>query len=356
MKKVIFISALAIAAAVSCTKSDIVDTKFNEQISFETYTGRTAMTKAAETTKANLTAASLYGFYTGEEGWNTSSKANLWNPITLSINNGVVAEFDDDDKRYWANADDMYTFLAYAPIATGAEEGGNGLVVSTTTDEGENPTLTYTVNPDLTKQIDLLYATPVETNKDEVDNAGGKVKLQFNHALSRVTVNAKAAVGPLEFHIKDITLSGAFYTKASFTLKDPTKWNYITTATTEDPAEYNFYNNTAAAGTTAAVALPEDATYKNYASDKVTASNEPNNYLMMIPTTAAAVLTVKYTTYYMNQESQEFTRTFDITGGFEAGKAYAFNLDFAQTSSEILFSVDVTSWVDGTNATITERE
>ena len=37
MKKVIFISALAIAAAASCTKSDIVDTKFNEAISFESY-------------------------------------------------------------------------------------------------------------------------------------------------------------------------------------------------------------------------------------------------------------------------------------------------------------------------------
>ena len=51
MKKTIFISVLALAAAISCTKSDIVDTKFeNEAIGFETYLGRDAQTKASETT------------------------------------------------------------------------------------------------------------------------------------------------------------------------------------------------------------------------------------------------------------------------------------------------------------------
>jgi hypothetical protein len=67
MKKVIFISALAIAAAVSCTKSDIVDTKFgNDVIGFESYVGRDAQTKASVETATTLQATGfgVYGFYT----------------------------------------------------------------------------------------------------------------------------------------------------------------------------------------------------------------------------------------------------------------------------------------------------
>ena len=91
MKKVIFISALAIAAAVSCTKSDIVDTKFDEQISFETYLGRDAQTKAAVISDTNLKSVKVLGYYGGKEKW--AKQSPLWaNGITLSVTDNGLSQ------------------------------------------------------------------------------------------------------------------------------------------------------------------------------------------------------------------------------------------------------------------------
>ena len=339
MKKSIFLSVLALAAVVSCQKSEIVDSKYgNDEISIESYIGKSAQTKAAETTKANLTEASLYGYYTGEYDWSGSKNANLWNPITLSLTNGVVAEFKETDKRYWTNAKDKYTFLAYAPVAAGK--------LSVSGDETNGPTLSYVVDSALENQIDVLYATPVKNTTKEKVGESGSVALQFNHALARVTVNAKAESGQFKFFVKDITLSGAFHTAGSFVLgydlTTAPAWTPTATATASAPEKYNFYTNNTPAKDNQTLAL--GAEYTKYAEHKKTASGAANNYLMMLPTTATATLTVKYTTYYMEQESNELEKTFTIEGGFAMGKAYAFNLDFAQTGTEIKFSADVTPW------------
>ena len=121
MKKTIFISVLALAAAISCTKSDIVDTKFEkEAIGFENYFGRDAQTKgdnASVTSIATGGGIGVYGYYTGDPangGWEEGLAANLLkNEHLTSTDNGVNWTYTN--KAYWTNDSDEYTFFAYAP-------------------------------------------------------------------------------------------------------------------------------------------------------------------------------------------------------------------------------------------------
>ena len=340
MKKVIFISALAIAAAVSCTKSDIVDTKFDDAIGFETYLGRDAQTKASVAT--NFSTAGIYGFYTGSQRWAVtadqtgdayvaSPKANLW------VNDILAFAGTVDPIKYWANADDYYSFLAYAP------KGDKNISGMPTGDAVTNPTITFAVPTALADQTDLLYANVLNTKKPAT--TGDKVAMPFYHALARLTVNAKAAANQkFEFCIKKITIAGGFHKSDVLTLKDGSwaKAGEPVEATKDEkgndvPAEtYTFYNesaNTTALGTNN--------------TDYAKVGDAYSNYLMMIPvdfTDAPATLTVEYTTVYDKVESTVITKTFNVTTNFEQGNAYAINLTFSKDVEAIEFTVSVEDW------------
>lgn len=336
MKKVIFISAIALAAAVSCTKSEVVDTKFNEQIGFETYLGRDAQTKATPVATDDLTQVFVYGYYTGTTRWSDASEANLWSPMTLACNKGTCT-VGQNDVRYWANDSDLYTFLAYAPATIEN-------VLSVAAVDGKNPTLTYTVPSALADQKDVLYAVPQVNRTKE----NGTVALQMKHALARLTVKAKVnAATPFNYHVKSVVLGGNFNTTGSLVLANQetaTTW----TSLTKTDVDYTFYTNAAKA--TEAGATPLTVEGVDYAG--------ANNYLMMIPTDcsaegAAATLTVVYSTYAGGIESIDYTKTFPVNTNFEAGKAYAIALEFVQAqNNEIKFSVSVDDWDEDTTPQI----
>ena len=340
MKKVIFISAIALAAAASCTKSEVVDTKFNEQIGFETYLGRDAMTKApVATSVADL---GLFGFYTGNDVWGTGSSANLWNNERLQS-----PAFAPSTEKYWTNDSDKYTFLAYAPYATET----NGITVTA----GANPKVTFTVNPTISQQVDLLYAnTPADDNGanghvNMVRPSNNQVALKFNHALSRITVKASENVAEYGYTIYGVSLSGNFNTEGTLTL--------MTNAWEATPASANYSIYTSENGqvvptpVAAAEGVTEVKPYDFAGTD---------NYLMIIPTdfsakntedqyTNTATLTVAYTTTFDNHESTLMTKTLPINTNFEQGKAYSLNLVFApNTTNPISFTVQVLDWADET--------
>ena len=343
MKKVIFISAIALAAAVSCTKSEVVDTKFNEQIGFETYLGRDAQTKATPVATDDLTQVFVYGYYTGTTPWSDASEANLWSPMTLACNKGTCT-VGQNDVRYWANDSDLYTFLAYAPATIEN-------VLSVAAVDGKNPTLTYNVPSVLTEQKDVLYAVP-QKNRTKGDN--GTVALEMKHALSRLTVKAKVnAEAPFAYNVKSVAISGNFNTTGTLVLAeqaDAAVWTATPAAAT-----YTFYTNAAKA--TEAGATPLTVEGVDYAGT--------NKYLMMIPTdfsvkneedkyTNTATLTVVYSTYAGGIESRDYTKTFPVNTNFEAGKAYAIALEFVQAeNNEIKFSVSVDDWGTENTTTIT---
>ena len=343
MKKVIFISALAIAAAVSCTKSDIVDTKFNEQIGFEAYIGRDAQTKASVVDASNIGTAGIYGFYTGANPWATTSKANLWVNDPLDCEEGTV-----EPAKFWTNENDQYSFLAYAP------KDEDSIVVPEPNEEGNvvNPAITYTVDPSIPAQIDLTYAVVENITKAKVDvitgEGAGKVPMTFKHALARLTVNASKSTTEenFDFIVKKITITGGFITSDALTLKTglwakngtPATVNATTPATT-----YTFYD------------VPTNKTQLTTTATKyaehVMDGELPDNYLMMIPVNFAsqkASVHVEYTTVYEGEESTTNEADFDVTTNFEQGKAYAINLVFSKKTETIEFYVTVDKWEEGT--------
>ena len=324
MKKSFFLSILAVGALVACSKSEVVDTKFNDQIGFTTYLGRDAQTKAAVIERADLTSVKVFGYYHGLEDWE-SGKSLLWkNGLTLATTSSSVTQPSGEDVRYWANDTDKYSFLAYAPV-TGLSEG--------TGFDATNPVLTYAVSNDFTNG-DVLVAVP-QINRVK-DN--GTVTLQLQHKLARLTVKANVTPSVFDFRVKEVTLTGAFNTTGTISLADPTAW----TATPVENTSYTF--NDAADATTA---LPDN---ESTISEK--------GYLMMIPVDAAAhkaKLTVKYTTYDPNakQESSVYTQTFDVATDFKMGTAYAITLAFQNDAEVIAFDVTVDpTWGDDQPVTI----
>ena len=366
MKKVIFISALAIAAAVSCTKSDIVDTKFNEQISFEGYVGRDAMTKATPYGPTAMPESfGLYGYYLGNATeWEPTSKANLWDNASLTVSSGNTWAVSGDAK-YWANDSDNYTFLAYAPKTTTTSSLAEGSYTITSAEGGANPVINYTVPTTLGTQIDILYANEKKLMNPTGVNEDGSVDLNFKHALSRLTVKAtateKTPATPFTFHVKKISVKGSFNTTGTLNLYSyaGTDW---TTKTATPNTEYIFYTDNTAVNSDAIANsnMVVDENYAFYAKDqesgkyvKAEDGAAATNYLMMIPTSfvgtedapvAPAELFVEYTTYYAGQESTPITKKFPVAIDFKAGKAYSINLAFAHDVTPITFNVTVEDW------------
>ena len=172
MKK-LFVSALAIASLVACSKDELVDQPTPAAISFEQAFVENA-TRVAEAADPSTTTASIDAF----DVWGFMDKTS-----------GIVFENQDVTKsgtdwvynplQYWM-PDHTYYFGALAPMnsanwaldATNANENGVGVVSFTNVDGSE----------------DLLYAAATASTagmvigKDIMD----PVKLTFNHLLSKV--------------------------------------------------------------------------------------------------------------------------------------------------------------------------
>ena len=334
MRKSFFFSVLALAAVVSCTKSEVVDTKFNEAIGFETYLGRDAQTKATALENATLQSVKVFGYYGGNLAWAEGGKSLLWeNGLVLGVkDNSIPNQPTGTDIRYWTNDSDKYTFLAYAPV------GDPSLLEGTDFDKTD-PKLTYTVDPTNFTNADVLVAEPqVNRTRDKngtTTDLDGNVPLVFKHRLARLTVKATATSTAFDFRIKEVTLSGNFYNEGKISLIDPTAWE------TENATEtsYSFFDYDKDND----VALDETKT--NVIGTK--------GYLMMIPVTAAkhaATLTVKYTTYdsVANQESREYEIKYNVENDFNIGSAYAINLNFSNDAKPIQFTVTVDpAWAEG---------
>ena len=354
MKKVIFISALAIAAAVSCTKSDIVDTKFDEQIGFDAYLGRDAQTKA--TVATSFEEAGIYGFYTGAKMWAADGvanpAANLWangadEVLTFA---GTVTP-----TRYWTNENDYYSFISYAP-----KQHEN--ITPALDASSSNPTVTYKLSTDFSKQVDLLSARAINQKKQD------KVTMQFTHALSRITVTAAEAQADYDYNIYALKLEADFPTTGSLNLKDDA-W---TSTAAESLVSYEFKAAEYSTGEKPVLINPQpvadtregakayDFAYATTVDETVdgTTVEKPANYLMAIPTPVAAgetpnvtnvKLTVVYTTSYKGNESTPMTKEYSFTQTFVKGYAYGIALTFAPNDDNaISFDVSVMPW-DETN-------
>lgn len=208
----------------------------------------------------------------------------------------------------------------------------------------------FTVEGEVAKQKDLLWANAANKTKENIASTNNKVKFQFAHALSRLgyTVKLNNAYSDAIFTLTKITLAGssdgtekAFYTTGTIDLSKDNQaadlWKISTPATKQ---KFDWFSGTQTLATT---------DYKN----------PDANYLFVIPQKFSAPATdklyviVEYTINYSGGVTATMTNTVykQLEKNFEQGKAYTINLTIGLTPIE--FDAEVTPWGNGDDENIT---
>ena len=169
---------------------------------------------------------------------------------------------------------------------------------------------------------------------------GDAVNLKFHHALTRLSVKAKAfeAYTDFTFNVTNISITGAFNTSGTFDL-------YNGAWISKTPTANKSYDLTGA--------VNQSLTTSEY-------DFSAGNYLMMIPTdfsTNKATLNVTYTITYKGATSTPITKPVEVSKNFLQGNAYSIVLTLQRDETNaIKFTVDVdepvTGWTDSGNVNV----
>ena len=338
MYKKIFMGIAAAAALtlVSCSNDDLNslsdNSSKNEAISFDGYWGRSAVSvngsrgsviDKAEDLQKVTEGFGVFGNYSSE-GTTTAYGDNWFKNQKVTYK---TSAWTYDDVKYWLPQGHI-DFLAYAPHVEGTTLKNTSCI-------------DFTVEGEVAKQKDLLWANAANKTKENIASTNNKVKFQFAHALSRLgyTVKLNKVYPDATFTLTKITLAGsadgtekAFYTTGTIDLSTG-DW---TPSTTDEKLNFEWFTNIS--GTV----LNTEA-----------ADNAADNFLFVIPQNFSASATdklyviVEYTIKGYNGVTTPMTNKVyqKLEKNFLQGKAYTINLTLGLTPIEF----DVTTvegWTD----------
>lgn len=333
------IAAMAALTLVSCSSDDLNslsdNSSKNEAISFDGYLGRSAVavngTRGSVETKEKLKTDG-FGVFSTYTGGDQSSFSNFVNQkVTCPDTKWTYSPL-----KFWPTQGKI-NFFAYAPYV-------------------ENKTLTntsfeFTVDADVAKQTDLLWANAKGQAKTDKE----PVKFTFNHALSRLGYTVKLygdysstdATNKAKFKLNQITLAGsadgnkpAFYKTATIDLSKAPSEGPWSKQSSSDKQNFDW------------VSTPYDLT----STDAYT-PNKESNYLFVIPQNFSEKIgsaenpdklyvIVEYTITYNDGTSQTNKVYKQLTHDFKQGKAYMLNLTIGLP---IEFDAEVTDWTNTTD-------
>lgn len=383
MKKIFVMAALSLAA-ISCTKSDVLDSPvLDQEISFNTYLGKAPVSKATIQDNTSVKEEGYSFTVKAIKHWpgqdNNYTVEELSKQLYMNRSLSYVANTGegetggswkyDDTPVYWPTDGSYLRFVAFGNnvddenFAAKVEGEGNDQVTS-------NTEFTYTVPANLAQQQDLIVANTEVLGLAENNPA---VRLEFKHMLSRIGFSL-VSNSNTPVHINWLKLEGVnktFYSKASIDLlgtlalsiaeNETAKveaYNVITSKSTFVPQKKTVENQDGPSSTTD-VNVPIIQT----AGENQTADVD-SRYLMIIPQ-GAPVVEGEGSAAVVNDEMKilgEFTIGTDETvrpisiklgsvaalaNGFEAGKAYEFVLNVK--TYEISFNVEVVEWDEKDN-------
>ena len=243
MKQRLFIGSLAaLALMASCSSSNddlnggaTTPQESNVPLTFSSYLGRTATTRAGATgVQTTSTLATngfgLFAYYTDNSSYGTSSTPNfMYNTKVTSTPTDAPTSWTYSPLRYWPNetgtdgngatseGTDHLSFFAYAPYveataSTGAVTGtAPGIPALTSNTTAGDPKVSYTVASDPAKSVDLLWGVSNTATWDNVTGTaltltvgkpyidlikpklGQNVAFNFKHALSRLGLTVQGA-------------------------------------------------------------------------------------------------------------------------------------------------------------------
>lgn len=324
MKKVIFLAIAAAAALTACSKSEVVDSSvMNKAISFESYIGKDAQTKASVVT--GVTSVNVNAFlYKIENAKNRTFVSNFMTNQAVTRESAESTTWTYTPVRYWPAEDQAIDFVAWVPV-------NNASV--------ENATLTFTVPADdVTKQTDLIVSDPQPGMNGDV------VALHFKHLLSRIGFQINAKQLPTDeankVVLKNVTLNGSF---ASSGKVDMTATNPAVVADREGEGDAQVLKSPTQAYTLT-------GTNFGYTNDIITNGEKLNNndsYIMLIPDgNVPANINITYEIQTTNGDKTETItneKVFPLTGiTYEAGKAYKYVFEISLDA--ISFSVEIDEW------------
>lgn len=242
MKQRLFIGSLAaLALMASCSSSNddlnggATPQESNVPISFSSYLGKTATSRARATgVQTTSTLATngfgLFAYYSDNASYGTTSTPNfMYNTKVTGTPTDVPTSWTYSPLRYWPNETgndgngatsegvDHLTFFAYAPYvdataSTGAVTGTDpGITALTSNATAGDPKVSYTVASDPAKSVDLLWGVSNTATWDNVTGTaltlteglpylnlikpkvGQTVNFNFKHALSRLGLTVQGA-------------------------------------------------------------------------------------------------------------------------------------------------------------------
>ena len=236
------LAALAALTFASCSSESVEDLGGNQTsqqvaIGFDGYLGRSAVdTRGTESDIPAIQGEGkgkgfgVFGNYSTTDGSTPTYGKNLFENQQVT-SSSTDSKWTYSPVKYWPTAGHI-DFLAYAPH-------DDKQVLK------NNKELDFTVNSDVTKQIDLLW--------DHAENkikTTEKVTFTFKHALAKIgySVKSKADYSPTTITVNSIKLVGdlvnentkAFYTKGTIDLsKDNNDANDLWTNTNGPKQNFN---------------------------------------------------------------------------------------------------------------------
>lgn len=398
MKKALFFIVALASVAIGCTKSEVIKAPGRgREIKFDTYLGKTPVTKAESVDLNYLKDTSL-----ASSGFHVS--AFLHKFITDSIDvqdtsqiingSGKILDVSDvptkstymNEDVKWDGLKWKFSKVVYWPESTSGRKLAfaayalNAQHLMTFADDetstGKSFTeFTYTV-PDAVKDQKDLLVSPFIANESRVAPNNGDniapVVFNFKHLLSRVGFQVVAnQSSDVEIDIKEITLHGNFPTQGKVSLKDtgviypitkeedanakyvtqydffPNDDHFVTTAYTEP---VNIFANRIVSNKTE---LPHDGDDTSNTDTTVTESyDDSNRFMMIMPSQQDATGATQDNDI---DPGAYIDVVYELTGGeeqkarvsldgfkFEAGKSYTFI--FKVSTLSISFDVSVEDW------------
>lgn len=276
MKKILFVAAIAALGMSACSQDEELGRRPEENaVEFGVYNGQPVRAAVQDLEKLKETGFSVFAFNHADD-WateGTTAKPNFMYDQAVTYDNGSNA-WTYSPVKYWPTNGSNLTFFAYAPTKKATDDNITALSANTGA-----PTLTFTPNADVSKQVDLLHA--VAADQAIGAEASKKVTIPFKHALAQIKFAAKlgenfvaGANGDQNYDQVEVTVtkaefSGTFFKSANLTLGgDWDTWNPYTAPT--DEVTY-----TIPLGTTTVLKSSTNADYTDISKD--------GDYLMIIP-------------------------------------------------------------------------
>lgn len=269
MKSKLFFLLPALTALSACSNDEALQPESAPPVAFKTYISPQSRGIAAtEDASANLQQNFGVFAYRNANGIaGTSDTPNSLYNEKVTYTPGVG--FTYTNHIYWP-ASEKLGFYAYSPYYTDYSPSGISNFVPASNTEVGVPGFTFSVNPDVNNQLDLLVAKAEGLS-------GGTVALPFIHALSRVELEARTSATNYRVAIMGVRFRKINSTGNYSFGNSATSWSNQST-----PVEYTAalsFNGTSTptGGTDAVVVL-----YNNNSASYTKVTN-PDNSLYLLP-------------------------------------------------------------------------